>query len=153
MYVHTGWRSKVRLGILHHLQSVPKRCIHVIIWNINLVCIHLFGTLCIFTPAETGQGYVHLLHCKTSQIYNVINESVLSTRRILWLRWVKDTHTFFTAKAINLCCNKGVCTTETNLRSGALNRYFIGISLMQCCLVIASFAAGLYKVKWRCMVP
>jgi hypothetical protein len=30
----------------YEIQNVPKRCIHIIIWNINLLCIHLFGTLC-----------------------------------------------------------------------------------------------------------
>jgi hypothetical protein len=29
------------------IQVFQKRCIHIIIRNINLVCMHLFGTLCI----------------------------------------------------------------------------------------------------------
>jgi hypothetical protein len=38
--------SPVR-GSGKYIQSVPKRYIHIIIRNINLVCIHLFGTPCI----------------------------------------------------------------------------------------------------------
>jgi hypothetical protein len=37
--------NNIKMYVLE-IQSVPKRCIHFIIRNINLVYIHIFGTLC-----------------------------------------------------------------------------------------------------------
>lgn len=67
----------------------------------------------------------------------------------MWLSWVKDTHIFFITKSVNLCRNKGICPTAKILSADSLNKYFIGISLMQwCCLV-----QGLNEAKWHSMVP
>jgi hypothetical protein len=50
------------------IQGVPKRCIHIIIRNINPVRIHIFGTFCIYDRARIffySGSYTHILVVRT----------------------------------------------------------------------------------------
>jgi hypothetical protein len=50
---------------------IPKICIHIIIQNINLVCIHLFGTLCIGTLSFNSElnPVCRLVFVKSTLVY------------------------------------------------------------------------------------
>jgi hypothetical protein len=71
-----GWKIK---SCQMNIQSVPKRCIHIIIQNINLLFFYLFGTACIYNDLDVGWAFVISL-C----YYLIINNQNRGFKRFIY---------------------------------------------------------------------
>jgi hypothetical protein len=70
---------------LIYIQCVPKRCIHIIIRNINLVCMHLFGTFCIYVPVQLNSVP---LERNPIHIYTHTHTHTESLKRLSSFNWI-----------------------------------------------------------------